>query len=141
MDGEDGLIGKERVTDTGDLEMMLEISGHIFRFEAFEMAAGHDSGSHGLGGVIFEFIEQIVLSGEDYSEKRLGIELELGDGLYLGQDIIPKETGLVDDEHGHLLALCGIHDLRPDGFDVCFVKQKSPKKSCKIPHEVMGKFL
>jgi hypothetical protein len=86
MDGEDGLIGKERVTDAGDLEMMLEISGHVFGFEAFEMAAGHDSGCHGLGGVIFEFIEQIVLSGEDYSEQRLGVELELGDGLYLGQN-------------------------------------------------------
>ena len=80
------------------------------------MASSDDSRGHGLGGVIFELIKQIVLPGEDDCEQGFGIELKLSDGLDLGQNVITEETGLIDDEDRHLLALRDLNDLRADGF-------------------------
>lgn len=65
MDGQEGLIGKELIFDSGDLQVMFQIAGHVGLAQAFQMASGHDSGGEGPGSVIHEFIEQIIMTGED----------------------------------------------------------------------------
>ncbi len=43
VDGQDGFIGKQLVFAAGDLQVMLDVSRHIFVFDAFEMASADDA--------------------------------------------------------------------------------------------------
>ena len=89
MDSEYSLIGKELVFDTCDFQMMFEVSGHIVRFEAFQMASGHNSGGYRTGCMIHELIEQVILASEEDGEYGFGVMVELTDGLDLGEYIKP----------------------------------------------------
>lgn len=65
MGGQDGLIGKELILDAGDLEVVFHVAGHVDLTQAFQMASGDDAGSQAPGRLIHEFIEQIILAGEE----------------------------------------------------------------------------
>jgi hypothetical protein len=61
-------------------------------------------------------VGEVVLARQNDGEIRFGVSLELGEGVELGIDCDPREGGLVDHEHGLLLAFCRqIQNLAPDG--------------------------
>ena len=70
MDGQDGLVGEEILTESGDFEMMTEVAGHIFEFEALQMGSSDDAGGQGLGGLIHELVEEVILAGQDHGHGR-----------------------------------------------------------------------
>ena len=115
MDGEYGLIGKELVSYPSDLLVVFEIVGHLCMVKAFQMTSGNHTGRNGTGGVIHEFIEQVILAREDNGQERLGVMIELTEGLELGQDFKTQEIGLVDNEHGGQFSLSDFHDQGADG--------------------------
>ena len=47
MDGEDGFITEQLLFAASDLQVVLDVSRHIFVFEAFEVASADDSGRQG----------------------------------------------------------------------------------------------
>ena len=108
MDGQDGLIGKELVFNPGNLLVVFEISSHLGMVQALQMASGYHSGSDGPGCMIHEFIEQVILTGEDDGQEGLGIVVELAESLELGQNFKPQEVGLIDHQHRGLFSLGGL---------------------------------
>jgi uncharacterized protein YjlB len=77
VDGENGLIGKELVFNSGDFLMMFEVVSHFRMVKAFQMTSGYHPGGYGAGGVIHEFIEQVILAWEDDGEYGFGVVIEL----------------------------------------------------------------
>ena len=43
VDGQDGFIGKQLVFAAGDFQVVLDVSRHIFVFQAFEVASADDA--------------------------------------------------------------------------------------------------
>lgn len=115
MDGQDGFVGKELIFYPCNLLMVFEVVGHLCMVKAFQMTSGDHTGRNGTGGVIHEFIEQVILAREDNGQERLGVMVELSEGLELGQDFKAQEIGLVDNEHGDLFSLSDFHDQGADG--------------------------
>ena len=115
LDGGHGRLGEELLSDAGDFEMVVEIGVHLLSGDALEMAAGNDSRGEGDGGPVEEEIEEVVLPCEDDREIGFGVAFELGEGVELGVDLDSQKRGLVDDEHGFLLAVAGkLDDLPSD---------------------------
>ena len=44
MDGQDGAVGKQVLGESGDLEVMFEVPGHIFKFESVQVRSSDDAG-------------------------------------------------------------------------------------------------
>lgn len=75
-----------------------EVVGHVLALEGLHVAAADDAGCEGPGGVEEELVDQADLAREDYGDERAGIEVGLGDGVELVEDVEAEEMGLVDEE-------------------------------------------
>ena len=64
MDGGDGGSFKGIVLESGDFEMMCEVTFHSLPIHRLEVASGHDSGSKRNGGAVEQVVGQVVLPGE-----------------------------------------------------------------------------
>ena len=65
VDGGDGLFGKEGLFDSGDFEVMVEVALHILAIDSFEVGPSYDPGRQGQRRAVEEFIQEVVLSGEN----------------------------------------------------------------------------
>jgi hypothetical protein len=74
----------------------------VFALEGFKMAPADDPGREGAGGVVEQSVDEGGLSREYNEEKIPGIEVHLGKGMELGEDVEPEEVGFIDHEDGNL---------------------------------------
>ena len=93
---------------------MGEVVGHVIALEGLHVAAADDARSEGPRGVEEELVDEGDLAREDDGDEGAGIEVGLGDGVELVEDIEPEEMGFVDDEDGDLL---GGDDVGEQGAD------------------------
>lgn len=96
--------------------MMLQVSGHLIMGQSFQMTPSHHSGGDGPGGMVHEFIQQVILACKDKGEEGLGVVVELAQGLELSQDFQAQEIRFVDNKQGCLFSL---RDFTDEGAD-CF---------------------
>ena len=85
MDSSQSGLIKQVVLDPGDPQMMLKVSLHPLEFGCLKMASRHDPGGQRLGRPVGEFVDQIVLTGQDHRQIRFGVFFELTDGVQFGK--------------------------------------------------------
>lgn len=64
------LFRKRIVFESGDIQVMLQISFHALTVDGLEMGAGNDPGRQGDGGTIEQVVGQVVLPGQDDGQPR-----------------------------------------------------------------------
>lgn len=65
VDGRNGLFGEERLFDAGDFQVVVEVEFHLLAVDPFQMGSGYHSGRKGQRGAVEQFIQEVVLAGED----------------------------------------------------------------------------
>lgn len=117
MDGQDCLVGKQLFFDAGDFQVMFDVAGHVFVFESFEVAFTDDTRRQWPGGMKHQIVHKIILPGQDDGQQRLGIHVELTEGVELGKDFQPQKRGFVNNQHGRLFSVGDFRDGRFDGVE------------------------
>jgi hypothetical protein len=93
---------------------MGEVVAHVFELECLEVGAADDTGGEGTGGVVEETIDEGELTAEHDGHEGGGVEIELGEGVQLSEDIEAHEVGLVDEKDGDLF--CGADRLTQEAW-------------------------
>jgi len=96
----DGRIFQGIGFQTGQGQMMSQIVFHFLTGDAFQVTAGQDTGSQGMGSAKNELIHQGTLTGQDDGEVGFGVLVELGEGVEFGKDFQSQERGLINNQDG-----------------------------------------
>lgn len=100
MDGDNGVIVKDRCVEACDTDVMIQIAAHIIEVEPFEVAFGDNPRCQGRGMSERELVDDGGLSDEDERQIGFGILFELDEGMQFGKDFQSQQGGLVDDQNG-----------------------------------------
>ena len=94
MDGGDGLFGEEGLFHSGDFEVVVEVAFHILAVDPFQVGPSDYPGRQGQRSSVEEFVQKIILPGEDDRQQGFGVPLELGEGVEFHEDFQPEQRGL-----------------------------------------------
>src|SRR5210317_2002041 len=77
MDSGYSVLIKKIVFNACDGQVMFEVILHSGKIGALQVAAGHHSGGQGLRRTVGQFVDEVVLSGQDDGQVRLGVFFKL----------------------------------------------------------------
>lgn len=95
MNGGDGLFAEEGVIYPCNFKMVIQVIRHALSVNSFEVAPCHDTRGQWQRCLPVEFIEQIILSGQDDGKNGLGVSLKLSQGVEFGKHFQSQQRGLV----------------------------------------------
>jgi hypothetical protein len=95
--------GKNGMLDAGHLQLVLHVLVRLFRFETAQMVTDVHPLCYRLKQAHLQRSPQLRLADHDQSQRRHGIDLEVGQKPDLLQHSDRQQMGLIDDHHGHLV--------------------------------------
>ena len=66
---------------------MYEIILHSVKVGALQVTSGHNPGSQRLRGAIGQFVDEVVLTGQDDGQVGFGVFFKLADGMQFSKDL------------------------------------------------------
>lgn len=117
VDRRHGIGTEEGLGAPRDREVVGQIVGHVVALEGLHVAPSDDARREGLGGVEEQLVDEVDLAREDDGDEGARVEVGLGDGVELVEDVEPEEMGFVDEEDGSLLLARDVHEEGSDEGD------------------------
>jgi hypothetical protein len=99
MDRRNRLFAEGRVIQPSQVEVVVEIILHALAVDTFQVAPGDDAGGKGQRSSPVEFIEEIILSGQEEGKEGFGISFKLRQGMQFGKDFEAEKRGFIDEEN------------------------------------------
>jgi hypothetical protein len=78
VDRSKGLFAEEWMGDASNSQVMVEILLHPLAVDSFQVASGNNPGSKGQGSFPVEFVQEVILSGQDERKYWFGVSFKLG---------------------------------------------------------------
>ena len=85
-----------------DRQMMGEVSGHVIALQGLHVAATDHARGEGPRGVKEQLVDQRCLPAQDHGHEGMGIVVQLGEGMQLGENIQAKHVRLIDEQERDL---------------------------------------
>jgi len=99
MDRGNRLFAEGRMIQPSQVEVVVEIILHALAVDPFQVAPGDDAGGKGQRSSPVEFIQEIILSGQEEGKEGFGISFKLRQGVEFGKDFESEERGFIDEEN------------------------------------------
>ena len=103
MDGGERLLVEQLGAAAGDTQVVAQVIRHFAELQRLQMGTGDHPRRERPRGVVQDLVDQRVLAAEHDRHDTLGIELELRQGVQLGEHVEAHQMGFVDDQQRRLL--------------------------------------
>jgi hypothetical protein len=103
MNGSNGLLTEDRMVQSSEAEVMVQVILHALSIHSFEMTSCNHSGGQRQRGSPVEFIQEVILAGQDDGEDGFRVSFELTESVDLGKDFQSQKGSLIQQEKDLLL--------------------------------------